>query len=190
MIIIVENGQAQARAIAESFISWSAGSRERERERDWVWPDLAWRGFWNLKAHFHPTATHLPQQDHISQFFQIIQLRMSMQIYANISKCGSHSHSNHHKLVDTVCVCVQQYVISGMLLQSKSPFHFAIFSLQSLYWLVLCQLDIGWSYHRERSSSWGNASMRYNCKAFSQLVIKGGGPLVVGAIFGLVVLVL
>jgi hypothetical protein len=24
-----------------------------------------------------------------------------------------------------------------------------------------------WGYHRERSFSWGNASMRYNCKAFS-----------------------
>jgi hypothetical protein len=30
--------------------------------------------------------------------------------------------------------------------------------------------------------------MRYSCKAFSQLVIKGGGPLVGGAISGLVVL--
>jgi hypothetical protein len=40
-----------------------------------------------------------------------------------------------------------------------------------------CQLDTGWSYHRERSFSWGNASMRSSCKAFSQLVIKGGGPL-------------
>ena len=41
-----------------------------------------------------------------------------------------------------------------------------------LYWLVLSQLDTGWSYHRERNFSWGNASMRSNCKAFSQLVIK------------------
>jgi hypothetical protein len=32
--------------------------------------------------------------------------------------------------------------------------------------------------------------MRSSCKAFSQLVIKGGGPLVGGAISGLVVLVL
>jgi hypothetical protein len=32
--------------------------------------------------------------------------------------------------------------------------------------------------------------MRYNCKAFSQLVIKMGGPLVSDAISGLVVLVL
>jgi hypothetical protein len=32
--------------------------------------------------------------------------------------------------------------------------------------------------------------MRSNCKAFSQLVNKGGGPLVGGAISGLVVLVL
>jgi hypothetical protein len=45
-----------------------------------------------------------------------------------------------------------------------------------------------WSYHRERSFSWGNASMRYNCKAFSQLVIKGERPLVGGTISGLVVL--
>jgi hypothetical protein len=58
---------------------------------------------------------------------------------------------------------------------------------RSLYWLVLCQLDTGWSYHRERNS-WGNASTRSSCKAFSQLVFKGGGPLVGGAISGLVVL--
>jgi hypothetical protein len=38
----------------------------------------------------------------------------------------------------------------------------------------VCQLDTGWSYHTERSFSWENASMRSNCKAFSQLVIKGG----------------
>jgi hypothetical protein len=45
-----------------------------------------------------------------------------------------------------------------------------------------------WSYHRERSFSWGNASMRSNCKAFSQLVIKGERPLVGGTVSGLVVL--
>ena len=56
-----------------------------------------------------------------------------------------------------------------------------------LYWLVLCQLDTGWSYHRERSFSWGNASTRSSCKAFSQLVIRGG-PIVGSAIPGLVVL--
>jgi hypothetical protein len=59
-----------------------------------------------------------------------------------------------------------------------------------MYWLVLCQLDTSWSYHRERSFSWGNASMRPNCKAFSQLVIKRERPLVGGIISGLVVLVL
>jgi hypothetical protein len=31
-----------------------------------------------------------------------------------------------------------------------------------------------WNYHRERSFPWGNTSMRSSCKAFSQLVIKGG----------------
>jgi hypothetical protein len=30
------------------------------------------------------------------------------------------------------------------------------------------------SYHKERSLPWGNASTRSSCKAFSQLVIKGG----------------
>ena len=29
-----------------------------------------------------------------------------------------------------------------------------------------------WSYHREKSFRWGNASMRSSCKSFSQLVIK------------------
>ena len=52
----------------------------------------------------------------------------------------------------------------------------------------VCQLDTGWSHHRERSFSWGSASMRSSCGAFSQLVIKEGGPLVGGAIPGLVVL--
>jgi hypothetical protein len=42
-------------------------------------------------------------------------------------------------------------------------------------------LDTGWSY-RERSFSWENASMRSSSKAFSQLVIKGEGPHVGGAI--------
>ena len=52
----------------------------------------------------------------------------------------------------------------------------------------VCQLDTGWSYHRERSFSWGSTSMRSSFKAFSQLEIKGEGPLVSSAIPGLVVL--
>jgi hypothetical protein len=36
----------------------------------------------------------------------------------------------------------------------------------------VCQLDTGWSYHRERSFSWGSASMTASCGAFSLLVIK------------------
>jgi hypothetical protein len=52
----------------------------------------------------------------------------------------------------------------------------------------LCQLDTGWSYHRERSFSWESASMRSSCGAFSQLVIKQGEPIVGGTISGLVVL--
>jgi hypothetical protein len=42
---------------------------------------------------------------------------------------------------------------------------------------IKCQLDTGCSYHRERNFSWGSASMRFSCGAFSQLVIKGEGPL-------------
>jgi hypothetical protein len=53
---------------------------------------------------------------------------------------------------------------------------------------LVCQLDTSQSYHRERSLPWVNASMRSNCKAFSQLVIQRGGSLVGGAIPGLVVL--
>ena len=48
----------------------------------------------------------------------------------------------------------------------------------------VCQLDTSWSYHRERSFSWGNASMRF----IFQLVIKERGPIVCGAIPGLVTL--
>jgi hypothetical protein len=63
--------------------------------------------------------------------------------------------------------------------------------VQLLWWVLagfMCQLDTGWGYHRERSFSWGSASMRSSCKAFFQLVIKGERPLVGGAISGLVVL--
>jgi hypothetical protein len=58
-----------------------------------------------------------------------------------------------------------------------------------MYWLVLCvNLAQAGVIIRERSFSWGNASIRSRCGAFSQLVIKRGGPLVGGAIPGLVVL--
>ena len=52
----------------------------------------------------------------------------------------------------------------------------------------VCQLDTGWSYHREKSFSWGSASTRSSCGAFSQLVIKWRGLLVGGSTFGLVLL--
>jgi hypothetical protein len=63
-----------------------------------------------------------------------------------------------------------------------------IASWYKLYWLVLCQLDTGCSYHREQSFSWGNASTRSSCKTFFSISDEGGGPLVGGAISGLVVL--
>jgi hypothetical protein len=49
-------------------------------------------------------------------------------------------------------------------------------------------VSTGWNHHRERSVRWGNASMRSSCEAFSQLVIKGRGPILGGTIPGLIVL--
>ena len=64
---------------------------------------------------------------------------------------------------------VMQHVWSYLLPHLLTPPRF------TLYWLVLCvNLNRSWSYHRERSFRWGNASMRSNHKAFSQLVIKDG----------------
>jgi hypothetical protein len=51
-----------------------------------------------------------------------------------------------------------------------------------------CLLETGWSYHRERIFSWGDASRRSSCKEFSQLAIKAERPLMGGTISGLVVL--
>jgi hypothetical protein len=59
----------------------------------------------------------------------------------------------------------------------------------SLYWLVLCvNLTQAGVIIGKGASLEKNASMRSSCKAFSQLVIKEGGPIVGGAIPGLVVL--
>jgi hypothetical protein len=54
-----------------------------------------------------------------------------------------------------------------------------------LNWLVLCQLDTA-GVITEKGASVGEMPPRSNCKAFSQSVIKEGGPLVGGAISGLV----
>jgi hypothetical protein len=79
---------------------------------------------------------------------------------------------------DSIHACLQlifiYYVLRNLLLLPKGPQ--LCIQFMRLYWLVLCQLDTSWSYHRERSLSWGNASVRSNCKTFSQLVIKAGGP--------------
>jgi hypothetical protein len=45
------------------------------------------------------------------------------------------------------------------------PANELVFLPRALYWLVLCHLNTSWSYHRERRSTWGNASMRSSCKA-------------------------
>ena len=60
-----------------------------------------------------------------------------------------------------------------------------------LYWLVLCVNLTQAAVITEITSStfsWGNASMRSSCEAFSWLVIKVEGPIVGGAIPWLVVL--
>jgi hypothetical protein len=75
------------------------------------------------------------------------------------------------------------------LLSGKAiPDHTFIFHYCSVLAGFMCQLDTGWGYHRERSFSWGNASMRSSCGVFSQLVIKGERPLVGATISGLAVL--
>jgi len=53
---------------------------------------------------------------------------------------------------------------------------------------LFVQIGTIWSYHTERDSPWGNASMRSSCKAFSQIVTKLAAPNVGGAIHWLVVL--
>jgi hypothetical protein len=45
--------------------------------------------------------------------------------------------------------------------------------LESILAAFVCQVDTSWNYHRKGGFPWRNASMRSNCKAFSQLVIKG-----------------
>ena len=55
----------------------------------------------------------------------------------------------------------------------------------SVNWRVLC---VNLTQGGVITEKGGNASMRSSCKAFSQLVIKVGGPTVGGAIPGLVVL--
>ena len=82
--------------------------------------------------------------------------------------------------IDTKCKIIPCFQ-KGILIST-------VFPLDAVLAGFVCQFDTSWSYHRERSFSWGNASMRSSCKAFSQLVIKGEGSLVGGTIPGLVVL--
>ncbi len=46
-----------------------------------------------------------------------------------------------------------------------------------LYWLVLCQLDTAGVIQEKGASVEEMPPVRSSCKAFSQLVIKGKGPL-------------
>jgi hypothetical protein len=58
-----------------------------------------------------------------------------------------------------------------------------------LYWLVLyVSLTQAGVTTEKKRFSWGSASMRFSCGIFSQLEIKGRGPIAGGAIPGLVVL--
>jgi hypothetical protein len=72
-------------------------------------------------------------------------------------------------------------------------------SLPSLVWTwnvanlcvltsFVCQPDTNWSYTRERILHGDSTTIRSSCKAYSQLVIKGGRLFMHGAIPGLVVL--
>jgi hypothetical protein len=84
-------------------------------------------------------------------------------------------------------IIVRIFMLKGNILKN----YFISSSMASIRLMLVlagfvCQFDTGWSYHRERSFSWGNASMRSSCGSFSQLVMQGG-PLVGGTISGLVV---
>ena len=58
-----------------------------------------------------------------------------------------------------------------------------------LYWLALCvNLTQAGVITEKGASVGGSASMRSSCGVFSQLLNKGGGPLVGGTISGLVLL--
>jgi hypothetical protein len=62
---------------------------------------------------------------------------------------------------------------------------FIKYTIASVYWLVLCQLDTAGVITEKGDSV---EEMRSSCKAFSQLAIKGKRLLVGGTISGLVVL--
>jgi hypothetical protein len=101
----------------------------------------------------------------------------------------SHIHDQH----GTVTL-VQKFPTCGSWLLWGSHIRCPIYKIFTLQFITVSILASfvsawhSWSYHRERSFSWENASMRSYCKAFSQLVIKGERPLVGGTIPGLVVL--
>jgi hypothetical protein len=81
---------------------------------------------------------------------------------------GNQSHSAGHSAYYHTRLHI------GMGLRGRAGQTHTLILLPNVLAGSVCQLDTGWSYHRERSFSWGSASMRSSCKAFSQWVIKCG----------------
>jgi hypothetical protein len=161
--------------------------------------------FTNLCAHsyMHKEAGGVVTCLHLSFLFRFPERKSlpelgacCFQLYQMASKLSGAAFLHHHPRTRITGIgrpagllLPREGMVKSSLLLSKCS--------ESLLWCLspvlagfVCQFDAGWSYHRERSFSWGNASMRSGCKAFSQLVIKWRGPIVGGAIPGLVVVVL
>jgi hypothetical protein len=113
--------------------------------------------------HIHPdthkpgTCTHTHTHTHHTHISYTHQTCMHL-TSTSLSLTHTHTHTAHIPNIHT----------------SHTPHIYTQACTHTVLAGFVCQLHTSWSYHRERSLWWGNASMRSSCKAFSQLVIKGG----------------
>ena len=96
-----------------------------------------------------------------------------------LKKSSLFSHTLHIQSVNilTMDTSVHEYTPSSYASHTHTHTHTHVYIYIYDIYIVLTNFVStwhSWSYHRERSFCWGNASMRSNCKAFSQLVIKRG----------------
>ena len=192
-------------------IEQNAYSKEESEDTDWATLDHPGRNRWRA---VHAKLCHCwaTFQELIDKVNSIVSCSINLKKDRHVSAQHMWQVSNPFKVntVYSITPSWKQIKIFNHQPDFCLPFHMGLwlptghkevlnwdgveFKDQSLFTSptvlagFVCQLDTGWNYHRERSFSWGNASMRSSCKAFSQLVIKGERPLVGGTISGLVVL--
>jgi hypothetical protein len=96
-------------------------------------------------------STHLPT--HLSIIYLSIHPSIHLSTYLSIhsSTYPSTYLSIHHLSIHPSIHPPIHPIIHPSIHPSIHP---PIYQLIHLYWLVLCQLDTGWSYHRERSFNW------------------------------------